>query len=67
MTWGSNATFQKMPCIWCGADQIDDRDEWPTTHMMRCPKRPRFGRWGKLSAMFHREVAPARDQEKETP
>lgn len=33
MTWGSNRTFLKMPCPYCGREMVDDRDQWPTTHM----------------------------------
>lgn len=42
MTWGSNASYDKLPCPYCGWTMIDDSDEWPTSHMIECHKRPKF-------------------------
>jgi hypothetical protein len=39
MTWGSNPSYDIVPCPWCGNDMVDNTDEWPTTHMMQCPQR----------------------------
>lgn len=48
MTWGSNPSYDVVPCPWCGDDMVDNTAEWPTTHMMQCPEAPwwhRAWRW----------------------
>ncbi len=48
MTWGSNASYDKVTCPWCGDQMIDDADTWPTSHMKYCFKRPSaLWRWWK--------------------
>lgn len=41
MTWGSNASYDHMPCRYCGEDSIDDRDEGDNSHELECPQRHR--------------------------
>lgn len=45
MAWGDSASYDKMPCPWCGAEMVDDRSNWPTTHMQEC-QRATF--WNRL-------------------
>lgn len=44
MTWGSDATFLKIKCRYCGGDMVDDRDSGPTSHHLTCKSVPRFKR-----------------------
>jgi hypothetical protein len=39
MTWGSNPSYDIVPCPWCKVAMVDNTAEWPTTHMMECPKK----------------------------
>lgn len=49
MTWGSNPSFDTIPCRYCGVPQIDDQDH-ESTHEQKCTKRTwrsRFLNWAK--------------------
>lgn len=37
MTWGSNATYNVIPCRFCGEDSIDDEDNGLNSHEQNCP------------------------------
>lgn len=52
MTWGSNASYDKVSCPWCGKRMIDDRDKWPTTHMDYCFKRPDPTIWERFKKLL---------------
>lgn len=39
MTWGSNATYAKKKCRYCGRADTDDRDEGLSSHELQCPSR----------------------------
>lgn len=39
MTWGSNASFTKFPCPYCGTEQVDDTDTGPTV-TSPCVRKP---------------------------
>lgn len=46
MTWGSNATYAKVKCRYCGGPDIDDADSGLSTHERVCPVRiARHGGW----------------------
>ncbi len=47
MGWGSNCTDKAdARCPWCRSTMIDDRDSWPTTHMLyRCRNRTLWNRF----------------------
>lgn len=58
MTWGSNASFDLIPCPYCCNPMRDDMDAHPTTHMMECPKRPR-SLYERLKEIFARTPGAA--------
>jgi hypothetical protein len=40
MTWGTNPSYDVIPCPWCGTDMVDNTERLPSIHMMlHCPKR----------------------------
>lgn len=49
MTWGSNPTFQTVPCRFCGMPCIDDKER-ESTHELGCEHRTWWRRflhaWG---------------------
>lgn len=51
MTWGSNASYDTIPCRWCGADCVDDTDEGESSGERFCCHRPRW--W--IGRLFHRK------------
>ncbi len=52
MTWGSNASYDKVTCPWCKSQMIDDEDSWPTSHMKHCFKRPEPSLWRWFKKLF---------------
>lgn len=45
MTWGSNPSYDVVPCPWCGTDMVDNTAEWPTIHMKLNCSAPWWRRW----------------------
>lgn len=60
MTWGSNATFDPVPCPYCGQLMVDDTEQWPTSHMRICERR---SWWRKALAWLRARRAAAREEQ----
>jgi hypothetical protein len=56
MTWGSNASCDRVPCPHCGESMIDDADQWPTSHMKECLAHE--GVMARLRRLFWKDQTP---------